>query len=308
MNHSKPDISICIVTYQVKDLLRTCLRSIYENTNRDSLQPCTFEIVITDNASTDGTVEMLRLEFPDVQIILNEKNLGYTAPMNQALRRGQGRYLLQLNPDTVVLPGALDRLVHYLDNHPEAGICGPKVLNPDGSLQKPCRRGDSRPWAVISYFSGLARLFPKSRLFGEYLMSYMDEEETHRVAGVSGSCMLIRRAVVEQIGYLDELFFAYQEDADFCYRARQAGWLVMYYPKAQIIHYGGQGGSRVEPYRSIYQWHRSYFLYYQKTFAREYFFLFNWLYYLAMLLKLGFALLANAFRRGKFAPRRQPHV
>jgi hypothetical protein len=114
--------------------------------------------------------------------------------------------------------------------------------------------------------------------------------------------------VIEQIGYLDELFFAYQEDADFCFRARQANWQVMYYPEAQIIHYGGQGGSRVEPYRSIYQWHRSYFLYYRKTFAKDYFFLFNWLYYLAMLFKLLFALLANALRRGKFAPRHEPHV
>jgi GT2 family glycosyltransferase len=308
MNKPAPDLSICIVTYQGKDLLKACLHSIYENTNQDASFPCSFEIIITDNGSTDGTVEMLRAEFQEVQTIVNDQNLGYTAPMNQALRRGNGRYLLQLNPDTLVLPGALDRLVRYLDGHPDVGICGPKVLNPDGSLQKPCRRGDPRPWAVLSYFSGLSKRFPKSRFFGEYLMSYLDEDQTHPVAGVSGSCMLIRRAVIEQIGYLDELFFAYQEDADFCFRARQANWLVVYYPEAQIIHYGGLGGSRVEPYRSIFQWHRSYYLYYRKTFAKDYFFLLNWLYYLAMLLKLLFALLANAFRKGKFAPRREPHV
>jgi GT2 family glycosyltransferase len=308
MTETIPDLSICIVTYQSKDFLRECLRSITEKTNRNPDFPCTYEIIITDNRSTDGTAEMLRGEFPDVQVIVNERNQGYTAPMNQALRKAQGRYLMQLNPDTLILPGAFERLVSYLDNHPETGICGPKVLNPDGSLQKPCRRGDPRPWAVFSYFSGLAGRFPKSRFFGEYLMSYMDENQTHPAAGVSGSCMLIRRAVVEQIGYLNELFFAYQEDADFCFRARQANWLVVYYPEAQIIHYGGQGGSKVEPYRSIYQWHRSYFLYYRKTFAKDYFFLFNWLYYLAMLLKLLFALLANALRRGKFAPRREPHV
>jgi hypothetical protein len=303
MTETIPDLSICIVTYQSKDYLNECLRSIYGNANR-----FTYEIIITDNRSTDGTVEMVQAEFPDVQVIMNEENLGYTAPMNQALRKAQGRYLMQLNPDTVALPGAFERLVGYLDGHPEVGICGPKVLNPDGSLQKPCRRGDPRPWAVLSYFSGLAKRYPKSRFFGEYLMSYMDEDQTHPVAGVSGSCMLIRRAVIEQIGYLDELFFAYQEDADFCFRARQANWQVMYYPEAQIIHYGGQGGSRVEPYRSIYQWHRSYFLYYRKTFAKDYFFLFNWLYYLAMLFKLIFALLANALRQGKFAPRHEPHV
>jgi GT2 family glycosyltransferase len=118
--------------------------------------------------------------------------------------------------------------------------------------------------------------------------------------------MLIRRAVIDQIGLLDERFFAYQEDADFCFRAHQAGWQVYYYPGAQIIHYGGQGGSRVEPYRSIIEWHKSYFLYYRKNLARRYFFLFNWFYYLAMLLKLGVALLTNALRRDKYAGSKKP--
>jgi GT2 family glycosyltransferase len=127
-------------------------------------------------------------------------------------------------------------------------------------------------------------------------MNYMDEDETHPVAGVSGSCMLIRREIIDQIGYLDERFFAYQEDADFCYRARQAGWQVYYVPTAQIIHFGSLGGSHVHQYRSIYEWHKSYFLYYRKNLARDYFFLFNWVYYLAMLIKFLFALLKNFVR------------
>jgi GT2 family glycosyltransferase len=137
-------------------------------------------------------------------------------------------------------------------------------------------------------------------------MNYMDEDETHAVDGVSGSCMLIRRAVIDQIGYLDERFFAYQEDADLCFRARSAGWKIYYVPSAQIIHYGGQGGSRVQPFRSIFQWNRSYFLHYRKNLARDYFFLFNWLYYLAMGLKLSVDLLANLLRKEKFAGSRKP--
>lgn len=286
------DLSICIVTYQAGKLLRDCLLSIAENPPGGS-----FEIIVVDNGSTDGTPALLRAEFPQVCLIENHENRGYTAPMNQALRQGRGRYLLQLNPDTLVLPGALDHLMAFLDAHPEVGICGPKVLNTDGSLQRPCRRGESRPWAVFTYFTGLWKLFPRSRLFGGYLLNYLDEEQTHRVDGVSGSCMLIRRALVERIGHLDERFFAYQEDADFCFRARQAGYLVYYVPAAQIIHFGGQGGSRVQPYRSIFEWHRSYFMHYRKNLARDYFFLFNWMYYLAMGSKLVVELLANLLRK-----------
>ena len=211
-----------------------------------------------------------------------------------------------INPDTIILPGALNELVNYMKAHPEVAICGPKVLNRDGSLQKACRRGVSRPWAAISYFSGLSRLFPKSKFFGGYLLNYLDEDATHEVDGVSGSCMLIRRAVIDQVGYFDEQFFAYQEDADYCFQARKAGWKVYYFPNARVTHYGGQGGSRVQPYRSILEWHRSYWLYYKKNLAADYFILFNWLYYLAMLVKLGGSLLINGLRSEKFAGRQKP--
>jgi GT2 family glycosyltransferase len=292
--------SICIVTYKVCGLLRDCLNSLAESTRLD------YEVIVVDNGSQDGVVEMLHAEFPSVEVIENDQNLGFTRPMNQAMRLSHGKYLVLLNPDTLILPEALDTLVAFMQDHPEVGICGPKVLNRDGSLQKPCRRGESRPWAVFTYFSGLARLFPKSRLFGEYLMNYMDEDQTHPVAGVSGSCMLVRRETLNQIGYMDERFFAYQEDADYCYRARQAGWQIYYLPQARIIHYGGMGGSRVQPYRSIYEWHRSYFLFYRKNYAGDYFFLFNGLYYTAMFLKLIASLLANFLRQDKYAGSHKP--
>jgi len=289
-------LSICIVTLQARDYLRKCLESIYANPYSGPI-----EIIVIDNHSQDGTLEFLRQEYPNISVIKNDHNAGYTLPNNQGLRLAQGDYLMLLNPDTLVLPGGLDGLVNFMEKHPEAGICGPKVLNRDGSLQQPCRRGEPRPLAVISYFLGLSRLFPKSKVLGGYLLNYLPEDETHLVAGVSGSCMLIRREVINQIGYLDERFFAYQEDTDFCLRARQAGWQIVYYPRVSIIHYGGKGGTRVEPYHSILAWHKSYFLYYRKNLARDYFFLFNWLYYGAMLLKFLSSLFINLFRREKFA-------
>jgi len=295
------DLSICIVSLRARDYLRDCLHSIAGATPQVN-----HEIIVVDQNSQDGTLEMLREGFPYVEVIQTPGNEGFTRPMNLALQAARGRYLLLLNPDTLVPPAALGQLCDFLEAHPQAGIVGPKVLDPDGSLQEPCRRGDARPWAVISYFTGLARRFPHKAFFNGYLLTHLDEDQTNPVDGVSGSCMLIRRAVIEQIGYLDERFFAYQEDADYCRRARLAGWGVYYYPAARITHFGGQGGSRVQPYRSIWAWHKSYFLYYRKHFAADYFFLLNWLYYALMGLKLILSLAKNFASRRVFGGDRKP--
>ncbi len=289
-------LSICIVTYNARDWLDACLESIEQNTKLEDL-----EIIVVDNGSEDGVEKLLEQAYPQVRLFSNDRNLGYTRPMNQALQAAGGNYLMQLNPDTSIQPGAIDRLVDFMEGNPETGICGPKVLNRDGTFQKQCRRGEPRPLAMIGYFLRLTRLFPNSKLLGGYLLEYADEDATIAVSAVSGSCMLIRREVIEDIGYLDEQFFAYQEDTDFCSRARHAGWEVVYYPPAQIVHYGGQGGSRVEPYRSIIEWHRSYWLYYKKHLAHEYFFLVNWIYYLLMLIKLGISLTVNLLRKERYA-------
>ena len=295
------DVSICIVTYHARDFLRDCLRSIYGTAGSVS-----FEIIVVDNHSEDGTVEMLGSDFPNVHLTVNNENTGYTRPNNQAMRISQGRYLLIINPDTLVEPNTIPELVGFLDAHPEVGIVGPKVLNRDGTLQKQCRRSEARPWDAFCYFSGLSRLFPHDKRFAGYLMTYLSEDIAHEAEAVSGSCMLIRRKVVEQIGYQDEDFFAYQEDTDFCRRARLAGWKVFYDPAAQIVHFAGEGGSGVQPFRSIIEWHRSYYLYYRKHFARDYWFVFNAIYYFGMLIKLGISLLANLFRRKKIVGTRKP--
>lgn len=295
------DLSVCIVSFNTCDLLRDCLSSLFSSITRYS-----FDVVITDNGSSDGSQEMLAEEYPQVQVIRNDTNLGYTRPMNQALQASAGRYLMQLNPDTLPHPGLIDTLVDYMDANPRVGICTPKVLNRDGTLQKQCRRSAARPWDAISYILGLSRLFPNSRFFGRYLMEYLPENQIAEVEAVSGSCMLIRRAVIEQIGYLDEQFFAYQEDAEFCFRARKAGWKIFYVPQAQITHFGGLGGSRFVPYRGIYAWHHSFYLYYRKHLAREYFFLVNGLVYLGIGIKLLVTLLINAVRKEKIVGTKKP--
>ena len=296
------ELTIILVTHQSREVLADCLRSIAAHP-----PPGEHEILVVDNASTDGTRELLDTEFPAAAVIANETNLGFAKANNQALRRARGRYILLLNNDSLIQLGAFEALLGFMHAHPRAGICGPKVLNADGTLQKQCRRSFALPWDLFCYFIGLAALFPRSRLCARYLMTYMDEDETHEADAVSGACMLIRREVIEQVGLLDERFFAYQEDADYCFRSRQAGWQVHYVPAARVIHLGGMGGSRAHPYRSIYEWHRSYFIYYRKNLARRYFFLLNWVYYLAMAAKLLVSLGGNLFSRDKHAGSRKPN-
>lgn len=285
------ELSICILTLNSVEYLRKCLKSIQQFPPDGG-----YEILVADNGSNDGTVTMLQDEYPAVKIILNKENLGFTKPNNQMLRQAKGNFLLLLNPDTLLTEDCFNPQLDFLKANPDVGISIPKVLNADGSFQKQSRRGEATPIEVIGYFFRLGKLFPKSKPLNGYLVSWLPEDEVAEVKAVSGSCMFIRRETWEQVGDFDERFFAYQEDSDYCRRARQKGWKIMYVPISHIIHYGGEGGSKAQPIKSIYQWHRSYFLYYRKHFAEGHFFLFNWFYYLLMAAKLALALLINLFR------------
>ncbi len=297
------ELSIAIVTHNTSAYLRSCLQSILLHAPE-----CRYEIIVVDNGSSDATVPMLHAEFPQVLLIQNTQNEGFTRPLNQALKQAKGRFLIALNPDTIIHAHTFTPLLAYMEAHPQVGILTPKVLNADGSLQKQCRRGEARPLEVFGYFFHLAKLFPHNRALDGYLMSYLPENEIVEVKAVSGSFMLIRRAVIEQIGFFDEGFFAYQEDSDFCFRARQAGWKIIYNPQAQITHFGGMGGSGSQPMRGIYEWHRSFFRYYRKHMAKDYFFLFNWFFYGIMLAKLLLALLKALFSRKKIVGTPKPGV
>ena len=284
------ELSICILTLNSRDYLRACLDSIREFPPEGE-----YEILVADNGSYDSTVTMLEQEYPEVQIIRNERNLGFTKPNNQMLRLAKGKFFLVLNPDTKLIEDCFNPQLKYLHDHPDVGVSIPKVLNADGSFQQQSRRGEARPLEVIGYFTKLGKLFPHSKALNGYLMSWLPEDEIAEVKAVSGSCMFIRRETWEQVGGFDENFFAYQEDSDYCLRAREKGWQVMYVPLSRIIHYAGMGGSKAQPVHSIYQWHRSYYLYYRKHFSKDYFFLFNWFYYLLMAIKFALAMLKNMF-------------
>lgn len=295
--NQNPELSICILTLNAQPYLLNCLESI--KTHAGSLN---YEIIVADNGSIDNTVDTLKEKYPEIALIKYKENLGFAKPNNEAMRLARSeKYILLLNPDTIVYESSLQNLVDFAEQHPQAGVIGPKVLNDDGTFQKHCKRGEARPWETFAYFLGLSKLFPKVKFFSGYLQTHLDENQTHEVPAISGCCMLIRRETLNEIGNLDEDFFAYQEDTEYCVRARKAGWKVYYTPVAQITHLGGRGGSRAQPYKAIYKWHHSYYIYYNKHLAKDYFFLFNWFYYVVMFLKLCFSLLINVFRQEKHA-------
>ena len=295
------DLSLCMVTYQARAVLEECLESIYRVD-----QGVSFELVLVDNGSTDGTTEMVRDRYPQVQYIRNEGNAGFQRATNQGLRAAEGRYLMWLNNDTVVSPGAFAALVTFADAHPESGIVGPKVVNRDGSLQKQCRRGDPTPWSVLSYFAGLARLFPKSRFFAGYLVGWSGEDEVVEVDACSGAAMMLRREAMDAVGPIDETFFYGGEDLDYCYQVRQKGYTNYYHPEAQIMHYGGAGGSKNRPYKLTYEFHRSMVLYFRKNLTGRYPFFLVWLIYAGIWGHFAFAMARNLIRKDKIPGGKKP--
>ncbi len=270
------DFSIIIVNYNVCEFLRQALLSL-----RPALQNVRAEIFVVDNASDDGSAEMVQAQFPECHVMANEENLGFARANNMALRRARGRYLVLLNPDTVVQEDTFTALRDFMERHPRTGMAGCKVLNPDGSLQLACRRSFPTPWVAFTKLSGLSRLFPRSRWFGRYNLTYLPEDETCEVEAISGSFMVVRCEVVAQVGLLDEDFFMYGEDLDWCYRIRSAGWQIHYFPGTQIIHFKGES-SRRSSFDSLRLFYQSMGLFVQKHFRRRMFVLSYWILHLAI--------------------------
>lgn len=233
------DISVIIVNYNVRDFLSNALTSLYR-----SLEKFESEIFVVDNASDDGSTELIRKNFPAVQLIANTSNVGFAKANNQALALSRGKYVLLINPDTLVQEDTVDILVRYFEQNDRAGMLGCKILNPDGSLQLPCRRSFPTPWTAFTKTFGLSALFPQSKVFARYNLTYLDPDQTYEVDAVSGSFMMIKREVIEKIGGLDEKFFMYGEDLDWCYRVQQSGWKVVYVSTTSIIHYKGESTKR----------------------------------------------------------------
>ena len=256
---ARPLLSVIIVTWNVGDLLRNCLRSL-----ADDGVPNWAEVIVVDNASPDDTCAMVRGEFPWVNLIANEVNLGFSRGNNLAIRQSSGEFVLLLNPDTVVQPGTLQGMLDAAAANPRAGIVGPKQLNGDGTIQYDCAVELPTIWNVMCDLMMLSKLFPRSTLFAQRKMGHWDHNGDREVPAVPGSAMLVRREVIERIGLLDEAMFI-TEDMDYCRRARAAGWSVFYAGSVAITHYGGASLKRAP--RSG-QWHQvacqSFWLYQRK--------------------------------------------
>jgi hypothetical protein len=242
-------------------LLHKCLGSIYAETTK-----IPFDVWIVDNNSTDSSVSMVRQYFPQVSLIENKENVGFAKANNQAIAKCTGNYILLLNPDTLILNNAIEKVIYFMKENPTIGICGCKVLNEDGTLQLACRRSIPTPGIAFFRLVGLSRLFPKSKIMARYNLTYLDPNKLHEVDAVSGAFLMIRKESVEAIGGLDERFFMYGEELDLCLRTKKAGWKVMYYPNAEIIHYKGEC-SKFNHRKAALEFHRSMYLFHKKHFA-----------------------------------------
>ncbi len=232
------DVSIIIVNWNTKKLLRDCLASVYEQAG-----DVDYEVIVIDNASTDGSAEMVKRDFQRAVLIENRENRGFAAANNQGMIVAKGRYVLLLNSDTVVLDSAIAGTVRFADEHPQAAVVGCQVLNPDGTLQPTCFMFPSVLNMLLSA-TYLYKLFPKSRFFGRERMTWWDRTDVRQVDVVTGCFMLVRREAIDRVGMMDERFFMYAEETDWCYRFRKNGWEVLYAPVGRIIHFGGQSASQ----------------------------------------------------------------
>jgi len=233
-NMNIADVSVIIVSWNTQDILRNCLRSIYEQSGDSSL-----EVIVIDNASTDGSAEMVKKDFQRVILIENSENRGFAAANNQGIAIATGRYVLLLNSDTIVLNNAIDKTLSFADAHPESTVVGCRVLNTDRTLQPTCFMFPSILNMLLST-TYLYKLFSKSKFFGRERMTWWNRNDIREVDVVTGCFMLVRREAIEQVGLMDEQFFMYGEETDWCYRFKQAGYKVMFTPCAEIIHLGGQ--------------------------------------------------------------------
>lgn len=227
-----PDVSVIIVSWNAKELLISCLNSFI-----DSQGGYTQEIIVVDNASSDGSPEATEREFTKVRLIKNDTNLGFAKANNIAIRESTGRYVCLVNSDIIVLDDGIEKLVQFMDGNTDIGMAGPKIIGGDGCLQVSCRYLPTL-WNNFCQAAGLHRLFPKSSFFSDWQMNNWAHDATRDVDALSGCFWIVRRSAMEKVGLLDERFFIYGEDLDWCKRFHEAGWRVVFCPGSQAIHYG----------------------------------------------------------------------
>ena len=256
------DLSIVIVSWNVCKLLNDCLTSIYKNNWQHNL-----EVFVVDNDSSDQSVKMVRDKFPQVKLISNKTNLGFPKANNQAIRRSAGRHILLLNPDTVVKPKSLDLMIDYLDQHPQTGALGPKLLNPNGTLQRSCL-GFPTLGALIMRNLFLEYLWPSNPWSRKYLLNDWNHLNLREVDQPMGAALLVRKTVIDQIGLMDENIYMFFDEVDWCTRIKLADFKIFFFPEAEITHWGGQSIKKWSGFKLSRSWNKSRDYYFRKHFGQ----------------------------------------
>jgi len=252
------DLSVILVNYKARDLLLQCLAALAPD-----LSGLEAETVVVDNDSGDGAPEALAQRFPAARVIANPENVGYARAVNQGIRVTSGEFVLVSNPDCDPRPGAVRTLLDYLRANPRAAIAGPCLLDSGGAIERSARAFPDHLTFLFNRYSLLTRLFPNNRFSRRYLLSDWDHRSLREVDWLSGAFLMVRRAAIGQVGMLDEAFFMFNEDVDWCRRMKRAGWANVYVPEAQVVHYVGASRSRVAP-RVIVERHRGMIHYFHK--------------------------------------------
>lgn len=285
------DLSIIIVSYNTKELTKQTIQSII-----NTVQGIEYEIIVVDNASTDGSPNEIKDAFKNVKVIESKSNDGFSKANNKGILESKGKYILLLNSDTIVIDDCIKKCVHFMDESGEVGALGCRVILEDGSLDHACKRGFPSPEASLYYMMKLDKLFPHSKRFGKYTLNYLSEFEINEIDSLTGAFLMVRHDILDQIGLLDEDFFMYGEDIDWCYRIKEAGLKVVYYPKASIIHYKG-ASSKKKKYKTIYEFHRAMYLFYNKHYLKKCNIILTIFVYIGVALKLFLSLLINVFKK-----------
>jgi N-acetylglucosaminyl-diphospho-decaprenol L-rhamnosyltransferase len=272
----RPDLSIVIVHYETPDLLERCLAALAASDNAPRS-----ELFVVDNASRAFVSSIVTRHAPQATVIVNSSNRGFAVATNQGLRRATGRHLLLLNPDTVVAPDTLAMMVGFMDGRPEVGAATPRVVLDDGRLDPACRRLFPTPLRALYRMSLLSRIFPRSRRFGQYNLTYLDQFQEAEIDSPSGAFMIVRSEVGRQVGLLDERYFMYGEDLDWAFRIKQAGWRIVYTPRTTVRH-TKRASSRQVRRRTIRHFHDAMRTFYRLHYQARYPRLVSWLVYRAI--------------------------
>jgi GT2 family glycosyltransferase len=287
------DLSIVILSFRDREKLRETIKSVYRSKIGYS-----YEVIVVDNDSGDGSAEMVEQEFPQVTLIRNANN-GFAGGNNVGMRIAKGKYILLLNPDTEVMENTLQECLDLMEQRSDIGMLGCKVLRPNGDYDYASKKALPDPLGAFFRYVGLSKLFPNSKFFVRYNVPKSSYEEEGEMGSGTGAFLMTRREVIDKIGMLDEDYWMYWEDMDWCYRCHMAGWKVWYYPKVKIIHHKGVS-SRKTPYRALLAFHKAMWVFYKKNYSQKMPFFIDWLAYLAVWARFVVLFLINFFRKDKY--------